>query len=89
MLYSTSSRHTADPQGQKVPVLFHRSTEKIPKTFVDYLYDFEHFTCAFGAVVVYVWDFWHGNHMCDPKLKMSCLIQNSQASSHKVSYTQS
>lgn len=58
---SSSSRHTADPQGQKCPVLFLRSTEQNPKTSVAYLYDFKHiganFSCALGSVVVHVLEF--------------------------------
>jgi len=51
--------------GQKVPVLFHRSTEQNPKTSVAYLNDFDQtdLSCAFGSVVLYVLKFWRGNRM--------------------------
>jgi len=50
-------------RAKKFQVLFHRSTEQNRKTSVVYLYDFENFSCAFGSVVVYILEFWHGNCM--------------------------
>jgi len=56
-------------------VLVYGSTERHPTPSVAYLYDFEHFSCAFGSVVVYVLEFWHGKRMlalC--KLKPQCQL---------------
>jgi len=64
-------------------VLVYGSTERHPTPSVAYLYDFEHFSCAFGSVVVYVLEFWHGKRMllvlalC--KLKPQCQLPPSLA----------
>ena len=83
-LHSSSSRHTVDPQGRQVPVLFHHSTEQIPKTSVAYLYDFEQigadFSCAFGSVVVVRLEVRYAFSTClTVQLKPQCLLPPSLA----------
>jgi len=64
VFFSASPDKLVILRAEKFQFLFHRSSEQNPKTSVAYSYDFEHFSCAFGSVLIWNLEFWHGNHMC-------------------------